>query len=245
MIFLPITDSTNNYAMKRINDGLSVHGEVIWTHYQSEGKGQRNKSWSGTQGQSALFSIILHEHLENISIFELNAIIAICVREKISEFIDQKPTTIKWPNDIYIGDKKTCGILIENSFRGNLWHSAVIGIGINVTQTDFDNDLPNATSIFMESGLIIDIESLIQDIQKHILESLSYYAKHPDQALTIFNNHLYKKDEKIAYYELNNQDNLMMGKVLKVDGQGKLWIEKDHELQAYDFGTIVWSLGKF
>jgi len=153
IMWLKSVDSTNEAARRHISniDNLSVLSALE----QTEGRGQRGNSWSSNVGENLLFSIVLkfspedssQTFLEARDQFVLNEIAALSVVNflRSHEIMAQ----IKWPNDIYVGSRKICGILIENSLRGNRLSSSIIGIGLNINQRSFDVNLPNPTSMVL------------------------------------------------------------------------------------------------
>ena len=145
IIWLQSIDSTNDEARRRIStlDNLSV----LSAFCQTSGHGQRGNSWYANAGENLTFSIVLKHNtrIKAIDQFALSEMAALAVIELLAAHeIEAK---VKWPNDIYVGDRKICGILIENSLRGDTLSSSIIGIGLNVNQTEFDPSLPNPTSM--------------------------------------------------------------------------------------------------
>ena len=149
IIWLDSIDSTNDEARRRIStlDNLSV----LSAFRQTAGRGQRGSTWSATTGENLTFSIILKydtEAFRGIRAVDQSAVSEIAVLSVIDLLAaHETEAKIKWPNDIYVGDRKICGILIENSVRESLLSSSIIGIGLNVNQTVFDPTLPNPTSM--------------------------------------------------------------------------------------------------
>lgn len=150
IIWLNTVKSTNDETRKMIDrlDNLSVVAAVR----QTAGRGQRGNSWLSEDGMNLTFSIVM-KYGENSSLPEIRAIDQSAISEitalsltdlLASHEIDAK---IKWPNDIYVGNRKICGILIENSVCGIFLSSSIIGIGLNVNQTEFDPSVPNPVSI--------------------------------------------------------------------------------------------------
>lgn len=141
-------DSTNNEARRNIDTSDNLY--VFAAREQTEGRGQRGNSWIAESGMNLTFSIVLkygqmQARLKALNQFVVSEITAISVVDMLSEYgIDAK---IKWPNDIYVGEKKICGILIEHSLRGEYLSYSIIGVGLNVNQVVFDSSLPNPTSI--------------------------------------------------------------------------------------------------
>ena len=136
-IELLTVESTNNYAMGLARAGMAQHGMVVFTHEQTKGKGQRAKEWLSQTGQNIAMSIIIEPSKLKVSgIFLLSMMTAVALQEFFGNFVADE-TKIKWPNDIFWRDRKAAGILIENLWQGSEWKFTVIGIGINVNQTDF------------------------------------------------------------------------------------------------------------
>ena len=151
IIWLQNVDSTNEEARRRFSecDNLSVLSAVS----QTSGKGQRGNSWTSEPGANLTFSIILKDgyRIKAYDQFVLSEITALSVIDFLSfHGID---SSIKWPNDIYVDKKKICGILVENSLRGEFVSSSIIGIGLNINQRNFDVNLPNPTSMILEDNI--------------------------------------------------------------------------------------------
>ena len=137
-IELGSVDSTNNYAMARASEGSAQHGTLFFAHDQWAGKGQRGRTWTSTPGENIILSAVLEPvALVSSQAFALSACVALACHDLFSRYAGTEATRIKWPNDLYWGDRKAGGILIENSFRGDHWTFAIAGMGININQTDF------------------------------------------------------------------------------------------------------------
>jgi BirA family biotin operon repressor/biotin-[acetyl-CoA-carboxylase] ligase len=137
-IELGSVDSTNNYAMACATAGSASHGTLYFAHDQWAGKGTRGRTWTSKPGENIILSAVLEPvALVSSQAFALSACVALACQDLFSRYAGNEATRIKWPNDLYWGDRKAGGILIENSFRGDRWAFAVAGIGINVNQTEF------------------------------------------------------------------------------------------------------------
>lgn len=147
IIWLNEVDSTNKYVRRHVEelDNLSV----VTSLSQSSGRGQGDHLWHSEPGKNLLFSIVLKEpqiapsHESIISDLAANSVVKLLEKHEIEAWI--KP-----PNDIWVGNKKICGILIEHSLRAGRISWSIIGIGLNVNQTSFPDDLPNPTSMAIE-----------------------------------------------------------------------------------------------
>lgn len=240
MIFLPSTESTNKYAMERIADGMAEHGAVIWTKHQLSGRGQRGKAWEDEPGKSVLMSIVLGNRLEELDIFELSAMVAVAVHRIIAQLIPEHAVEIKWPNDIYVDQKKVCGILIENVFRGHKWQYAVVGIGINVLQENFAENYV-ACSLYSASGLRFSLERIIEAVAKEVLESFEEILEQKTKPWTFYNEVLFKKNQLVQFEDLGTRQ-IFEGEVLRVDEQGRLHLRVGGAINAIAHGSVRWIL---
>lgn len=150
---LPSTDST----MARLQasppeDEAGKEMILLTTDFQTAGRGQAGNSWEAESGKNLLFGLRLHPRFLPASHqFLLSEITALAVRDGIEETTGIF-TEVKWPNDIYHGDKKLCGILLTHTLAGGLIETTVIGAGINVNQIRFESDAPNPVSLLQLSG---------------------------------------------------------------------------------------------
>lgn len=141
-------DSTNSQAARELD--TAPHGSVWIADFQTAGRGQRGNKWESGRGENLTFSILLRpEFLHAPRQFLISQVCAIGVCRYLQE--KGLPAMIKWPNDVYIGNKKICGMLIENSLRGDKLAVSIAGIGLNLNQTRFASDAPNPTSLLLES----------------------------------------------------------------------------------------------
>lgn len=153
------TTSTND----EVRNPKYGHLDAVWAEQQSAGRGQRGHSWHSKQGENITFSVVLtptflpiHEQ------FLLSEIVALSLVHTLHEYGIE--CRIKWTNDIYAGDNKIVGILIEHALSGDTLARTIAGIGLNVNQLEFPGDLPNPTSMACERGQLFDREEIIQRI---------------------------------------------------------------------------------
>ena len=145
------TTSTNDDA----RDAKYRHGDIVWAERQTAGRGQRGHKWSSAEGLNLTFSLVLEPRfLPAGEQFLLNEAVALALTDTFAQF--GIAARIKWTNDIYAGDKKLVGILIEHSYSGQTLARTIVGIGINVNQTEFDPALPNPVSMAMVAGRTFD-----------------------------------------------------------------------------------------
>lgn len=156
------------------------HGTVVVTDRQTAGRGQRGNSWEAEPGANLTFSLLLRpQAIPAARQFELSMIVALevaaCVRRALAGTPDAPRVCVKWPNDIYAGDRKIAGILIENSLSGSGIERSIAGIGLNVNQRRFLSDAPNPTSIIHYTGTLTPLVPLLETLCTSILTALERY----------------------------------------------------------------------
>lgn len=161
--YIEHTTSTND----EIRDLKYRHMDVVWAEHQSAGRGQRGHSWHSTEGENLTFSIVLTPTFLPITEqFLLSEIVALALVQTLAEYgIEGR---IKWTNDIYVGDNKIVGILIEHSLSGDTLSRTIVGIGLNVNQADFPALLPNPTSMFRQRGVRFERREVLERIVANI-----------------------------------------------------------------------------
>jgi len=163
LIFLTEVESTNNYANQLVLSKAADEGTVVLAQHQKKGRGQQGNGWESEAGKNLLTSIILFPHFLSASKqFYLSKIVSLAVVEFLK--IETNDITIKWPNDIFIKNKKVAGILIENSIKGQNISSSILGIGLNLNQKIFLSDAPNPVSLKQITGKDYDIELVASSI---------------------------------------------------------------------------------
>lgn len=237
IIELDTIDSTNNYAMRLIDADTAQPGLTIIAREQTQGKGQRGRTWQDNAGQSLLMSIIVEpvHSLERQFLFNVAATVAITeVLQKKCENCDIR---IKWPNDIIVNDKKAGGVLIENVIRGNRWAYSIIGLGLNVLQEDMPAALPYATSLYLENRQSFDIRMLRLDLRTDILKNL--YDGDDETLMRQYNQYLYRRGQLQRFSdELTEWEALING----VNAEGQLVVQlTDGSMQRYTHGSVSWQ----
>lgn len=157
------TTSTNDDA----REAKYGHGDIIWAERQTAGRGQRGHRWSSAEGQNLTFSTVLCPRFLPVGEqFLLCETVALALTDTFAQFGIE--TRIKWTNDIYAGDKKLVGILIEHSYSGPTLARTIVGIGINVNQTEFDPALPNPVSMAAAAGRTFDRGEVLEAFERHM-----------------------------------------------------------------------------
>jgi BirA family transcriptional regulator, biotin operon repressor / biotin---[acetyl-CoA-carboxylase] ligase len=189
-------DSTNTETLKMIVEKDLPEYTVITAREQTSGRGQEDNTWESEPGMNLTFSMVLYPRFLDAGMqFRLSKVLALAVWKTVSDILLQSPVTIKWPNDIYIGDRKVAGILIQNSILGQVLETSIAGIGLNVNQRIFRSGAPNPVSLSMASGKEYDLElvldQLIANIERYykLLKSGRY-----DEIDSLYFDKLYRKN---------------------------------------------------
>lgn len=159
---------------------MYAHGDVLAVHEQSAGRGQRGNSWESEPGKNLTFSLMMRPcGLRAADAYYLSMTVSVGIVKALRRILGLE-VLLKWPNDIYVNDKKLAGILIENSFMDSYVNQSVVGIGINVNQTDFMSDAPNPVSMAQLSGREYDLDSILHEVVANIVEEYNSFEQKPD-----------------------------------------------------------------
>jgi BirA family transcriptional regulator, biotin operon repressor / biotin---[acetyl-CoA-carboxylase] ligase len=234
--------STNLYARELLDNGDEKHGTVITTNFQTSGLGQGNNIWTSEKDQNLLLSLIIHpEFLLSENVFILSQIAAISLQQIVTAMTECNEVRIKWPNDIYTGDRKVAGILINNDLEQDMVRASVIGIGLNVNQDKFPDTVPNPVSLKMVTGQEHDLNKCLQGV----LEEFSdWYHKLENGQFTLIQNKykslLYKFGEELTFQR--NDNTLFKGRIRGVDQFGMLQIESEGRVLKFDVKEISYPV---
>jgi BirA family biotin operon repressor/biotin-[acetyl-CoA-carboxylase] ligase len=234
VFFLPECHSTNDIASNMLKEGTVLEGTTILTSNQTNGRGQRGNDWESEPGKNITFSIVIKPNFVVAPLqFHLHIITTLAIYQVLFPILG-KQLKVKWPNDIYFGDKKLGGILIENTLRGVNIETAIIGIGINVNQISFNN--PNATSIQELTGTEEETNDLIEKIIIQLEQKFLTLKNHGISGLQKeYMRRLYQFEEVHSYSSNGISFN---GKIIGITPHGKLLIQKDKETLEFDFKEI-------
>ena len=229
--------STNDVA----RDAKYHDGDIVWAEFQTAGRGQRGHTWESRAGENLTFSAVLEPHFLLVAEqFMLLEAVALALYDFFAELgVDTK---IKWTNDIYVGDRKAVGILIEHSYSGGKLSRTIVGIGINVNQTEFSADIPNPVSLAMLTGKKYDRQSLIEQFEKSLLVRYSQLKNGEWKKLqTDYHSVLYRRDERhtFALPDATRFEGIIRG----VKSGGDLVVEHENgEIKSYLFKEIEFVL---
>ena len=235
-IHLDEVDSTNNYAMRLIDDDKAQNGQIVSARHQLNGKGQRSKVWTATKDKSLSMSIIVEPNLPLSKMIVFNKAVAVAVVQAIHSFYPAHSCAIKWPNDIIRDDKKAGGILIENVIRGQQWAYSVIGIGINIFQEGPFADLPHAGSLLHEGSKPNDIHELMIELYVAILKQITTFNE--EEITYFYHTFLYKKAQ---LQQFKSEELIWEARINGVDENGNLILTKtDGSMLHLKHGEAEW-----
>lgn len=136
---------------------------LLTTDYQSAGRGRPGRHWEAERGQNLLFSLLFHpDFLPANRQFRLSQILALAVAEALDAYVGE--VTVKWPNDVYVADRKICGMLLEHTLSGQTIASTLAGVGLNVNQEQFFSSAPNPVSLRQLLGRELPLDALLRDL---------------------------------------------------------------------------------
>jgi BirA family transcriptional regulator, biotin operon repressor / biotin---[acetyl-CoA-carboxylase] ligase len=218
------TDSTNNFISELPDN--TTEGSIVYAMKQSQGRGQGSNQWESEPNKNLTCSILLHPNfIKAFEQFYLLKVIAIAVADFISHFTDK--VSIKWPNDIYVGDRKIAGILIENSIERDYIKKAIAGIGVNINQEQFSSWVPNPVSLFQLCQKEFNIEDCLTLISDCIEKRYAIlYERDFETIDKAYLDLLYRLNQPSEYFAEGKK---FIGTIIAVEPTGELVICDDHQ----------------
>lgn len=237
--------STNTWAKEHATT-LS-HGDIVAAVAQTSGRGQRGNSWEAEPGKNMTCSIMLQPaNILPACQFLISEIVALSVADTVEEAITKTgvpqapPVTVKWPNDIYAGNRKIAGILIEHTLCGNRIAYTIAGIGLNVNQEFFQSDAPNPVSLLQLTGMQSDIETLMQAIRDKIMARLQ--SKDASGLHRLFISRMWRNDGAFHRFQRPNGE-IFMGRIVSVATSGELSLTlSDGHIETFAFKEVGFVL---
>lgn len=210
---------------------------VVVAKSQLKGRGQMGTTWQSEEGKNLTFSILKNfNSFKVVHQFNMNICISLAICDALRK-LSIPNLKVKWPNDIMSGSSKICGILIENVLKGQLVHNSIIGIGLNVNQTYYEN-LEKVASLKSLTGKFFDLDELLNKI----LERLKFYlieieGKSVSQLLPSYLKLLFRKDKPSTFK--NKEGQLFMGFIRGISPEGKLVLElEDNIFKEYGLKEV-------
>ncbi len=228
LYYFETIDSTNEY-LKHLPEEETVHGTVCIGDHQSAGKGRLGRTWLSPRGSSIYISYLLKPDIEPANASMLTIVAALSVAKAINK-VTGLDTSIKWPNDIVVNSKKVCGILTEMTADMDRIERVIIGIGINVNMESFDDSIKDmATSLRIESGMVVKRADIIINMLKTFEEYYSMFVKTEDLSLLLddYNSILVNRGKEVRIIERDKEwaatavSMNKLGELIVNDNEGK------------------------
>ena len=229
--------STNNEA----TSSAYAEGDIVWADEQSAGRGQRGHKWESRKGENITFSVVLEpKFLPAIKQFLISEVVALAMVDALRYYgIGAK---IKWTNDIYVGDKKLAGILIEHKLSGSNLSRTVVGSGLNVNQMEFSSELPNPVSMRQLTRLELDCAEVLSRVAEALMARYEMLRQGEEERLqTDYQELLYRRDA-LHWYFLPDGSRFR-GTIRGVEPTGALRIENEKGVErTFLFKEVEFSV---
>ena len=236
-----VIDSTNKKAKELALAGC-LHGTLVTADSQEAGIGRRGREWSSEKDAGIYMSVVLRPEIETHQVHRITLVAAMAVEAAIQKVFtnfdfDEKPM-IKWPNDIVLNKKKICGILTELTLRGSEVDFVVLGIGINVNNTSFPEEIAQtASSLFLETKHPIDKEMLITETWKEFFVYYEQFMQTKDISLfkDEYENALINKEKTVKVLDPQGE---YTGIAKGITETGELIVDTEGQLQYVSSGEV-------
>lgn len=226
-----VISSTNEF-IKENYESLDNY-TVVTANYQTVGRGRMTRTWESNNSNNILMSILVKEFKERSDLNLLSLVTSMSVHKFLNKYISN--LYIKWPNDILVDNKKICGILLEGKINNNS-KMIVIGIGININQTTFNEDINHlTTSLKNELNKDFDISLLIEELAKILVNDIEEFLNGSDLFLNYIRTNLYGINKQIEYTRNNT---LCEGIILDIHTDGRLIVKENDQILYINSGEI-------
>lgn len=239
IVWLETVDSTNNWLAE--NESHLPIPSLVYCDTQTAGRGQRGNAWESEPGKNITASFIFYpSYFPANKQFVISEAVALAVVNLLEEL--EVEAKIKWPNDIYVGDKKICGILVEHVVTGRNISRTIVGMGININQTVFKSDAPNPVSLSILTGKQYHLQSIVQKLSVFLEEKISHLEE-GDSIHSDFRKHLWRGDGEYHWFYDNKLNRKIEAKIENVGTDGILSLKtREDEIRKYAFKEITFIL---
>ncbi|TDQ30773.1 biotin--[acetyl-CoA-carboxylase] ligase [Zeaxanthinibacter enoshimensis] len=231
LIKLDATDSTNTYLKEILAQGSPRDLTVVQADRQLMGRGQMGTSWVSEPYKNLTISVLKRfEDLGAAQQFRVNIGTSLAVYRTLKNFLIPD-LSIKWPNDILSGNRKICGILIENMVSGGRISASVIGMGLNVNQIDFDG-LPQVTSLKLETGQEHELDEVLHTLMAELKTSfVDLLSQEESRLFSDYESLLFRKDKPSTFED--EEGKMFMGFIRGVTRDGQLRVELEDRVEKH------------
>jgi len=246
-MYIAKVNSTNSYLLSLPNRNALEDYFTVYTYNQTAGRGQQGNTWDSQPGKNLLFSILVHPLEVPVERqFMLTQWVAVSLTQVLQPYASD--VCIKWPNDIYVGDCKLGGVLIENELSQKTIANTVIGIGINVNQSTFRPDLLNPISLRKIVGQNVSKKALLDAFLQQLKQNRPLLSDGA-QLKSKYMAHLYRKTGFHKYVEVlpsvaplnisRDDTNAFLARTVDIDAFGRILLEDtSHRQKQYHFKEI-------
>ena len=247
-LHIPCLSSTNIYLKEMAEESLQKQKALspyfaLTADRQEQGRGRQGKVWESEAGKNLLLSVLLYPNIHPSQQFDICRRVSLSIVYFLEETFKLRNIYIKWPNDIYIGDKKITGILIEHFLQGEQFKYTIAGIGLNINQDKFSSALPNATSVYLETGKQENVLSAAEGIIEKMRQTECLSSS---DLIERYNNYLYKRNEFSDFIIPKISENPLSLMITETDQTGLLHlVDKDGQLYCCAFNELVYFCKPF
>lgn len=239
LIHLASTNSTNEYLQNLINcDDSLMEGLVVWSDFQTDGRGQLSNVWESEAGKNLTFSMLFFPSFVSVhDQFLLSQFVSLGIVDYLTKCVGLSDVSIKWPNDIYWKNKKICGILIENLLTGSSISHTIVGIGLNINQKKFVSDAPNPVSVSLATKRVFNLDVELTKVVDSIKSRYLQLIKNDFSSIRAqYFNFLYHADN---FYYYNDENGSFAAKIDSVADDGVLSLRLvSGEIRKYAFKEV-------
>ena len=224
--------STNDFLIHLAKKNNLPEWSNVSTGYQFRGRGQRNNEWLSEKNKNLLFSFLFLPEMDIKNQFNIHILVSLGVCYGLKK-IGLPNISIKWPNDIYVNDKKISGILIENSISNDKIRKSIIGIGLNVNQKSFKN--LEATSIINVMGKKFNLKLIFNIILESIFFKLNSFSASNKLPMEKYKKLLFGLNKNLNF---SSDNNFFSGRIVDVRNNGNIVLLVNNEKKYFEYGSL-------
>lgn len=231
---------STNASIKGLKSAGELHDRTaLVADFQTNGRGQASNTWHSSKGENLLASYYLKVDINVQQHFMLNVVASLAICSVVENY--EVECKIKWPNDIYVSNKKLAGILIENTLMRDVISESIIGIGLNVNETCFPECLPNPCALHSLVGKKLDVKNIGEALAVQIEDNYKALMSGGGDALFArYLEKLYRINERHCFIVGEKQ---IMAKIVRVERDGQLILKGDSGLeQGFLFGELAYKI---
>ena len=247
-IYQSTSISTNADLSISVSKNSPKTNIVLYTYKQWAGKGQIGRKWHSGEDINLTFSLLIGiKQLLAPNQFHFNMIISLGLRDWIAYLVEENHEksdncTIKWPNDIYVKNKKLAGILIQNSLTDKFISKSIVGIGVNVNETNFPADLPNPVSLSQITDKHYDLNLLFANMLSYLEKRFYDYDQMNFLELKKhYTEKMYLLNQRRTFTLSENGQNFE-GEIVGITDNGMLQIKQKERIRHFNFREIRYTI---